>query len=206
MRKKRKIPKQQRPIILWSNRVYLSVWEIIIKGEIEAGFWSKSKFNTVPYLVASAIIYPKSPGTTIIPSLVGFNFASKKFTAEHGYYVSIIIKLALRYDISIEDLRKLVVFADSLIAIDYMDDNSDYRRVQVTHTDISEKNIPDEYKNTLGEQIKYFRNLGIDMNDVVFTLRDQPLTKTQIRKVLDGMSRELKKVVKHEDLIKLSKS
>jgi hypothetical protein len=206
MRKRRPIKKQQRPIILWENKTQLAIWEIVLKGEIDAGFWSKSKFPTIPYLTATAIVYPKKPGTTIVPSIIGFNFGSKEFNSEQGYYIGIIMKLVERFDLEIQDLHKLAVFADSLVMVDYKDDNSDYRRIQVSRANISERNIPEEYKNTLGETVKYFRNLGVDMNDVTACLIDEPFTKTQIRRVLDRMSIILKTKVDYEELIKLSKS
>ena len=202
MRKRRPIKKAQRPIIMWENKVQLAIWELILKGEVEAGHWSKSKFNTLPYLAATPIVYTKAPGTTITPSLLGFNFGSKEFMAEQGYYVSMIIKLAMRFDLAIEDLQQLVVFADSLVAIDFHDDNSDYRRIQVSKSKIDPSNVPE----TVATTISYFRNLGVDINEVSVCLRDNPLSRTQIRKVLHGMSKVLKTKIEFDELAKLSKS
>lgn len=202
MRKRRPIKKAQRPIIMWENKIQLAIWELLLKGEIEAGFWSKSKFETLPYLSSTAIVYNKAPGTTITPSLIGFNFGSKKFTAEQGYYVAMIIKLVIRFDLSIEDLQKLLMFADSLVSIDFLDDNSEYRRIQVSKSVINENEMPEAVRET----ISYFKNLGVDINEVSVCLRDKPFNRTQIRKVLDGMSEVLKTKVEFEELVKLSKS
>jgi len=192
--------KMQRPIIFFENKCQQAVWEIVLKDEIGAGFWSKVKFDTTKYLFAKTYVFPKKPGISFQPALTSFYFDNLDFLADNGYYIAIIMKLVERYDIELQDLARLAMFAESFVATDPKDNNSTYRRVQVSYFPIDERNVPPEYRESLLETVKYFRNLGITMEDVVQTLKDEPKTEKEIRKCLIGISELLKTKVSLKEL------
>jgi len=201
----RKFRKQVKPTILWKNKIQLAIWEIVLKDEIMTGHWCKAKFDINSYISAQSTIFASYTGTTITPSQLGFNFGSNEFLAIQGYFISIVIKLTQRYDLSIDELKTLSNFAESLVETDFKDDNSDYRRVQVKAFDINDRNITPEYAGDLLNIIKYFRNKGIEMDDVISVLKKQPLTKKQIKKVMNDMSSIIKHKISLDKLRELSK-
>jgi hypothetical protein len=201
-----KVKKQERPVILWKNKVQMAIWEIIVKSEIEVGFWSNAKFDTFPYLTATSAVFPQMPGISFVPSLVSFNLVSKKFTRDHGYYAAIIMKLVNTYDLTMKDYYRLAVFAESFVTIDYRDDNNSYRRSQVVDFNIKDRNITDDYKDTLAKEIAYFRNLGIDMEKVPGVLKDNPYSSRDVAVTLKDMSEVLRTKVDLQKVLELSKS
>jgi len=203
---KRKVRKQQRPVILWKNKVQMAVWEILIKSEIEVGFWSNAKFDTFPYLTATSAVFTQMPGISFVPSLVSFNLMSAKFTRDQGYYIAVIMKLVQKYDLTMKDYYRLAVFGESFVNIDYRDNNNSYRRSQVADFKIEDRNVAEDYKGTLMQEVAYFRNLGIDMEKVPDVLRDDPYSATDVNILLKGMSEVLRTKVDLEEVLKLSKS
>ena len=201
-----RVKKQQRGLILWENKYQQYIWEVLIKEEVDTGFWSKAKFDTFPYISANSFVFPQKPGISFPPSMTSFNFISKKFLEEKGYFVAMLVKLITRYDISPQDMKRLAVHADSFISIDFKDNNTDYRRVQVSYFDPKDRNVTEDYKKMLEEEYSYFRNLGISMEDVVKTIKDEPLTVLQIRKILIRMGEITRTKVDLQEVASLSQS
>jgi hypothetical protein len=146
------------------------------------------------------------PGISFVPSLVSFNLVSKKFTRDHGYYAAIIMKLVNTYDLTMKDYYRLAVFAESFVTIDYRDDNNSYRRSQVVDFNIKDRNITDDYKDTLAKEIAYFRNLGIDMENIPGVLKDNPYSSRDVAVTLKDMSEVLRTKVDLQKVLELSKS
>ena len=177
-----------------------------MKDEIDCGFWSNAKFDTFPYMTANSFVFPKKPGISFPPSMTSFNFISKVFIEDKGYFVAMLVKLIERYDLSIEDMKRLSFHADSFISIDFMDNNSDYRRVQVSYFDPMDRNITDSHREMMLTEYAYFKNLGVDMKEVADVIKHEPLTVLQTRKILLRMGEITRKSVDLNEVAELSQS
>jgi len=196
---KRKIRKIERPYIFFKTKIQLAVWECVLKEEISSGFWSNVKFDRLPYLSANAYYFPKRVGVTFQPQLMSFYFDNLEFVKEHGYFVSIVMKLAERYELEPSDILKLALYAESFVSIDFKDDNSDYRRIQVKYFSVEE--APEMYRNSFQNTVDYFKNKGVEMKDVADTLRNEPIKEKQIRSVLREIAEIIKQKVDISDIL-----
>ncbi len=194
------------PMIFFENKIQQAVWECILKDEVDSGFWANVNFEKNYYLISKSFVYPEKSGISFHPQLMSFYFDNLDFVKENGYYISVVMKLASRYDISIRELKMLAGYVESFIMINLDDNNSDYRRVQVGIVPIDQRNVPSEYKEMLRETETYFRNLGISMEDVVKTLKTDPCTALEIRKMLREISALMKNNVDISDIIERLKT
>lgn len=196
---KRGIRKVERPYIFFENKVQHAVWECILKEEIASGFWANVKFDKLPYLSAHAYPFPKRVGVTFTPQLMSFYFDNLDFVRENGYYIAMVMKLAETYVLEPVDILRLAMYAEGFISVDFHDDNSDYRRVQVKYFSVEE--APEMYQKSFQTTVDYFKNKGIEMEHVAETLRDNPIPAKKVRKLLIQISEILKKKVDISDII-----
>lgn len=201
----KRVKKIERPIIFFENKDQQVIWECLLKEEILTGFWSKVKFNTVPYISSKTYVFPKMPGISFSRSSTSFYFNNLDFLKEQGYYIAVLLKLNREFDLEISDLKRLSILAESFIMTDFKDDNSTYRRIQVSYFDTNDRQVPEDYKASIRETELYFRNLGVDLKRVAEVLKDEPIELVEIRKNMLRMSEVLKlkvdlsKIYKHKE-------
>lgn len=196
---KRGIRKVERPYIFFENKTQHAIWECVLKEEIASGFWANVKFDKLPYLSAHSYPFPKRVGVTFVPQLMSFYFDNLEFVRENGYYIAMIMKLVDRFTLEPADVLKLAMYAEGFISVDFHDDNSDYRRVQVHYFTVEE--APEMYRTSFQATVDYFKNKGIDMKDVADALRDEPIKVKAVRKLLIEISEVLKKKVDIADIV-----
>jgi len=188
-------PKETLPVIFFENRMQQAVWECILRDQIDTGFWSKVRFEKNRYILAKTFTHSAEPGISFPPSQTSFYFDNLDFVAEEGYYVAMVMKLAENFSLDMEELRMLAGYVESFILVDFLDDNSNYRRIQVGRTPPDLLNISEDQKQIYKDTEAYFRNRGVEMDRVISVMKNDPFSVKEVRHMLVSISEVLKKRV-----------
>lgn len=195
--------KEMMPLIFFELREQQAVWECILKDEIDAGVWANVKFEKNRYLLAKTFVKSDFRGITFPPSQMSFYFDNIEFVKENGYYIALVMKLARAYILTVDEMKSLAQYVESFIMTDFKDDNSNYRRIQVMRVDIDSRNVPETHKEAYRQTEAYFKNRGIDMEHVIKTIKHEPITVKEVRKLLVDLSALIKEKA---DITALQKS
>ena len=203
VQKRDKIDKKEMlPVIFFENRMQQAVWECVLKDQIDTGFWSKVRFEKNRYILAKTFTHSAEPGISFPPSQTSFYFDNLDFVSEEGYYVSLVMKLAENFSLEMAELKILAGYVESFILVDFKDDNSNYRRIQVGRTAPDQLNISEDQKEIYRNTEAYFKNKGVDMDRVITVMKDKPFSVKEVRHMLVAISEVLKKKVDLEKFLK----